>query len=170
LYPAFGLPGLAYGVIIGAFFHFAIQIPLIAEHKMLPRFRLKYNLKDIKRVLFVSVPRTFTLGSDNISMIFLVSFASLMTAGSIAVFNFSFNLQSVPLAIIGVSYSLAAFPVLIQSFLTKDMKKFVEQMVNSARHIIFWSVPVVTMFIVQRSPDRDSRLRLHGFVRSVAGF
>ena len=151
LYPAFGLPGLAYGVIIGAFFHFAIQIPLIAEHKMLPRFRLKYNLKDIKRVLFVSVPRTFTLGSDNISMIFLVSFASLMTAGSIAVFNFSFNLQSVPLAIIGVSYSLAAFPVLIQSFLTKDMKKFVEQMVNSARHIIFWSVPVVTMFIVLRA-------------------
>ncbi len=151
LYPAFGLSGLAYGVIVGAFFHFAIQIPLIHERGMLPRLRLRYNLKEIKQVLLVSVPRTFTLGSDNISMIFLVSFASIMTAGSIAVFNFSYNLQSVPLSIIGVSYSLAAFPVLIQSFLAGDTKKFTEQMINSAKHIIFWSVPIVTMFIVLRA-------------------
>lgn len=151
LYPVFGLSGLAYGVIIGAFFHFAIQIPMIIEHKMLPRLRFKYNFGDIKRVLFVSVPRTFTLGSDNISMIFLVSFASLMTVGSIAVFNFSFNLQSVPLSIIGVSYSLAAFPILIQFFQAGDIKKFVEQMVNSAKHIIFWSIPIVVLFVILRA-------------------
>lgn len=151
LYPIFGLSGLAYGVIFGAFLHFAIQIPMIVENGMFPRFRLKYNFGDIKKVLFVSVPRTFTLGSDNISMIFLVSFASLMTAGSIAVFNFSFNLQNVPLSIIGVSYSLAAFPILIQSFLAGEIKKFVEQVVNSAKHIIFWSIPVVVLFIVLRA-------------------
>jgi putative peptidoglycan lipid II flippase len=151
LYPVFGLPGLAYGVIVGAFLHFAIQIPLIAQRGMLPHFRFKYNWKDIKQVLFVSVPRTFTLGSDNIAMIFLVSFASLMTAGSIAVFNFSFNLQSVPLSIIGVSYSLAAFPILIESFLGGDKKRFTEQMINSARHIIFWSIPVATMLVVLRA-------------------
>ena len=151
LYPIFSLNGLVYGVIIGAFLHFAIQIPMIIEHGMLPRLRFKYNWGDIKRVLFVSVPRTFTLGSDSISMIFLVSFASLMSAGSIAVFNFSFNLQSVPLSIIGVSYSLAAFPILIQFFSAGDIKKFVEQMVNSAKHIIFWSIPVVILFIVLRA-------------------
>ena len=151
LYPIFGLSGLAYGVIIGAFFHFAIQIPLVIERGMLPRFRLKYNLKEIKQVLYVSVPRTLTLGSDSISMIFLVSLASLMTVGSIAVFNFSFNLQSVPLAIVGVSYSLAAFPILIQFYSAGDIKKFVEQMVNSARHIVFWSLPIITLLIILRA-------------------
>ncbi len=151
LYPVFGLIGLVYGVILGAFLHFVIQIPFVVQHGMFPKFEFKYNWSDIKRVLLISIPRTFTLGSDNISMMFLVSFASLMTAGSISVFNFSFNLQSVPLAIIGVSYSLAAFPVLIQTYLSGDIKKFTEQMVGSARHIIFWSIPVVTLFIVLRA-------------------
>ena len=151
LYPLFGIVGLAYGVILGAFLQFVIQVPFIVEHGMFPKFKFKFNWSEIKKVLFVSVPRTFTLGSDNISMIFLVSFASLMTAGSIAVFNFSFNLQSVPLAIIGVSYSLAAFPMLIQTYLSGDIKKFTEQMSNSARHIIFWSIPIVTLFIVLRA-------------------
>jgi putative peptidoglycan lipid II flippase len=151
LYPIFGISGLVYGVILGAFLHFVIQIPFVIQHGVCPKFCFKYNWGDIKRVLLVSIPRTFTLGSDNISMIFLVSFASLMTAGSIAIFNFSFNLQSVPLSIIGVSYSLAAFPVLIQTFFSGNIKKFTEQMVSSARHIIFWSVPVVALFIVLRA-------------------
>jgi putative peptidoglycan lipid II flippase len=151
LYPVFGIMGLAYGVIAGAFLHFIIQVPFSIKQGMFPKFEFKYNFAEIKKVLLVSIPRTFTLGSDNISMIFLVSFASLMTAGSIAVFNFSFNLQSVPLAIIGVSYSLAAFPMLISTYMSGDMKKFTEQMVNSAKHIIFWSVPVVALFIVLRA-------------------
>lgn len=151
LYPIFGLPGLAYGVILGALMHFAIQIPLSVEHGMFPRLRMKYNFNEIKQVLLVSVPRTLTLGSDSISVIFLLSFASLMTAGSIAVFNLSYNLQSVPLSIIGVSYSLAAFPALIKLFSAGEIDKFVERMANSARHIIFWSVPVVFLFIVLRA-------------------
>lgn len=151
LYPKFGLVGLAYGVIFGAILHFAIQIPFIIESGLFPRLKFKFDFKEIRRVLFISIPRTFTLGSDNISIIFLLSFASLMTAGSIAVFNFSYNLQSVPLSIIGVSYSLAAFPVLIKYFSNGEKEKFVDQAMASARHIIFWSVPVVVLFVVLRA-------------------
>jgi len=74
-----------------------------------------------------------------------------MAAGSIAVFNFSYNLQSVPLSIIGVSYSLAAFPVLVKFFSTGEKDKFAEQSIASAKHIIFWSVPTVVLFIVLRA-------------------
>lgn len=151
IYPIFGLVGLAYGVIIGAILHFAIQIPFIIESGLFPRLQFTFDFKEIRRVLLISIPRTFTLGSDSISIIFLLSFASLMTAGSIAVFNFSFNLQSVPLSIIGVSYSLAAFPVLIKFFSSGEKEKFAEQSIASAQHIIFWSVPVVVLFVVLRA-------------------
>jgi putative peptidoglycan lipid II flippase len=151
LYPMFGLKGLAYGVIFGAILHFAIQIPFIIESGLFPRFQFEFDFKEIRRVLFISIPRTFTLGSDSISIIFLLSFASLMTAGSIAVFNFSYNLQSVPLSIIGVSYSLAAFPVLIKFFNSGEKEKFAEESIASAKHIIFWSVPVVVLFVVLRA-------------------
>jgi putative peptidoglycan lipid II flippase len=151
IYPVFGLSGLAYGVIIGAILHFAIQIPFIIESGLFPRLQFKFDFKEIGRVLFISIPRTFTLGSDSISIIFLLSFASLMTAGSIAVFNFSYNLQSVPLSIIGVSYSLAAFPMLIKYFSSGEKEKFAEQAIASAKHIIFWSVPVVVLFVILRA-------------------
>ena len=152
LYPKFGLIGLVYGVILGAFLHFFIQVPFVLKHALLPKWQdLKFNWQETKRVLVVSVPRTITLGSDSISLMFLVSFASLMTAGSIAVFTFSYNLQSVPLSIIGISYSLAAFPVLIKHFLDGQIQRFKEEIILSARHIIFWSIPFATMFIVLRA-------------------
>src|SRR3989344_2763773 len=40
LYPVFGLTGLGFGVALGAFLHFAIQIPFILKLKMFPKFLL----------------------------------------------------------------------------------------------------------------------------------
>lgn len=151
LYPVFGLKGLVCGVIAGAVLHFAIQLPFIIESGLLPRLNFRFNFKEIRQVLLISVPRTLTLGSDNISIMFLLSFASFMTVGSITVFNFSYNLQSVPLSIIGVSYSLAAFPILVKFFTNGEKDKFAEQSIATARHIIFWSVPVVVLFVVLRA-------------------
>jgi putative peptidoglycan lipid II flippase len=151
LYPIFGLVGLIWGVIIGAFLHFAIQVPFIIEHNFLPKPTLKFNFAELKKVLIVSVPRTFTLGSDNISAMFLLSFASTMTVGSIAIFNLSYNLQSVLLSIIGVSYSLAAFPMLVKYFSDGEKSKFIEQTITSAQHIIFWSLPAAVLFITLRA-------------------
>jgi putative peptidoglycan lipid II flippase len=151
LYPAFGLSGLVLGVVLGALMHFLIQVPFIVENNLFPRPCLKFNFEEIKKVLVVSVPRTFTLGSDNISAIFLLSFASSMTAGSIAVFNLSYNLQSVLLSIIGVSYSLAAFPMLVRYRSDGERNKFIEQTVVSAQHIIFWSIPCAILFITLRA-------------------
>lgn len=151
LYPVFGPVGLAYGVIAGAFLHFAIQIPFIIECGMFPRFTFRYKFKEIRQVLVVSLPRTFTLGADSLSMIFLLSIASIMASGSIAIFTFSYNLQSVPLSVIGVSYSLAAFPILVKLFGNGNKDEFIDRIVVSARHIIFWTIPIATLFIVLRA-------------------
>ena len=50
-----------------------------------------------------------------------VSVASSLSAGAISVFNLSYNLQSVPLALIGVSYSVAAFPSLVEFYNKKNL-------------------------------------------------
>ncbi len=151
LYKPFGLVGLGIGVAIGAFLHFAIQIPYIASQKMLPKLRFPIKLSFIKNIIYTSLPRTITVSSNEIAELFLISFASFFVPGSIAVFNFSFNLQAVPFSIIGVSYSLAAFPTLTRLFSSGNKEKFVEQMIISARHIIFWSVPISVMFVVLRA-------------------
>ncbi|MCC2630696.1 MAG: hypothetical protein K0S38_505 [Candidatus Paceibacter sp.] len=151
LYPAMGINGLAWGVAIGAFLHFFIQVPFVWHKSLFPRLHFPVNLAPIKKVVLVSLPRTITISSNEIAEFFLVALAGTLAGGAISIFNFAWNLQSVPLSIIGVSYSLAAFPVLTRLFTSGDQKKFVEQMVVSTKHILFWSIPVMTLFVVLRA-------------------
>ncbi len=151
LYPLLGLAGLGLGVILGALLHFGIQIPYILSIGMLPKLRFPIKFSFIKNIVLTSLPRTITVSSNEIAELFLVSFASMFLSGSVSVFNFSFNLQSVPFSIIGVSYSLAAFPTLTRLFSGGNKEEFVGQMITSSRHIIFWSVPISVLFIVLRA-------------------
>lgn len=146
-----GIAGVAWGVAIGAFLHMIIQVPYVVKLGLMPRFRPLFNFSSLKRVVGLSFPRTLTLSTNHIATIFLVSLASLMTAGSISIYSFSLNISSVPLSIIGVSYSLAAFPTLSRHFKAENMKAFVEHMGLTIRHIIFWSMPVTALFIVLRA-------------------
>jgi len=146
-----GVLGVAIGVIAGALFHAVVQMPFAWRIGLFPRptFRLDPSL--IHRIVTVSFPRTLTLSMSSLSLIFLVSLASLMSAGSISVLSFSINLQSVPLSIIGVSYSLAAFPTLSRRFKEKNIAAFSAQMAATARFIIFWALPLSALFIVLRA-------------------
>jgi putative peptidoglycan lipid II flippase len=151
LYPNFGLSGLGYGVILGALLHMLIQAPSVYAVGLFPRFSPKINFSLIRETILVSLPRTFTLSLNHLAILGLLFFASFFPAGSITVFNFAFNLQSIGLSVIGMSYSLAAFPSLTRAFSLKDSNSFLSELVISARHIIFWSVPFVVMFIVLRA-------------------
>lgn len=153
-YPLFGFIGLGIGIIFGAILHLGVQLPFIIRNSFMPRITISglwRNINDARKVVFLSLPRTIALSAHQISFLFLVSFASFMAVGSIAIFNFSFNLQSVPLTIIGVSYSVAAFPTLATMFSNGEMSKFLEQILVACKHIIFWSLPATVIFIVLRA-------------------
>lgn len=151
LYPKFGVHGLSIGVVLGAFMHFIIQVPVVIKHKFFPKFIFNINWREILQVVKLSAPRTLTLSCNSLAFIFLISMASTLKEGSISLFTFAFNLQSVPVGIIGISYSVAAFPILVKSFSMKDMDNFIGQIILAARQIIFWSLPVITLLVVLRA-------------------
>ncbi len=150
-YPVWGLPGLAYGVVLGALLHLLVQVPTVFRFGLLPTFSRRPNFSEIKDVVYLSLPRTIGLSVNQVALLVLISLASRMPEGSIAVFNFSWNLQSVPLAIVGVSYSVAAFPTLAHLFSKNETEKFINNIVAAARHIVFWSLPILVLFIVLRA-------------------
>lgn len=150
-YPSLGLYGLIWGVVLGAMLHMLIQIPFIMHKETFPQFTANIHWSDIKNVVFISLPRTLTLSANQLASFFLVALASLMSGGSISIFNLALNLQSVPLSIIGVSYSSAVFPTLSKFFVEKKRTEFLGQMIDSARHIVFWSIPIMVLFIVLRA-------------------
>ena len=151
LVPRFGIKGVVYGVVLGALAHMLIQVPFVVKQKLWPRLVLWRQSLALSKLVKLSIPRTITLSVNHLATLVMLSFASLMSAGSIAVFNLSFNLQSVPLTIIGVSYSLAAFPTLSKLFTGGNTKEFSKHLITSARHIIFWSLPLAVLFIVLRA-------------------
>ena len=128
LYPIIGVYGLGVGVIIGAMMHLLIQVPVVIRHGFFPRFVAKISWQEIVQVLKISAPRTLTLSCNSLAFIVLIAMASTLNPGSISLFTFSFNLQSVPVGIIGISYSVAAFPILIKSFSMKDMGNFINRL------------------------------------------
>lgn len=151
LYPRFGLNGLAFGVVVGAILHLFVQIPTLIKIGFIPRISFVFNIKEILGVAKISLPRTLALASSNLSFIAIISIASTVGAGAISLFTFSYNLQSVPVGIIGISFSVAAFPILVKSFQNKDKNTFVLNIINSAKQIIFWSLPATALFIVLRA-------------------
>ena len=146
-----GVKGVVYGVIIGALLHALVQAPFLIKEKLLPKPKLKLDFSTIKKVAMISVPRTLTLSMSSIAIVALVALAARMVEGSISILSFSVNLQSVPLSLIGVSYSLAAFPTLTRQFRDKNLEGFLAQMVESARFILFWSLPLAALLIVLRA-------------------
>lgn len=151
IYPTFGIYGLAVGVVLGALLHFGVQVVASGTSGLTPRLSLSVNWKDIKKVAMTSLPRTLGLSFNNIALIFIISAASYLSSGSISIFNLSFNLQSVPLNIIGISYAVAAFPTLTKSFSQGKFDEFKDHLKSAARAITFWSIPVIFLFIVVRA-------------------
>ena len=151
LYPIFSVYGLAYGVVLGAFLHFLIQ----AISSMQSGFSLKLsssiNFQEIKKTVMISLPRTLGLSMNSLALISIIALASFLKAGSISIFNLSFNLQSVPLNIIGISYAVAAFPTLAKSFSSGNSEEFKDHLKKAARAIVFWSIPITFIFIVVRA-------------------
>lgn len=146
-----GLKGIALGVIIGALLQVLIQIPSCLKLGFLPRLIFKINFSDIFKTMKLSFPRTIGLGFNQILMIFITALASFLSAGSIAIFNLSYNLQYVPLTVIGLSYSTAAFPTLARLFVNNQKEKFLEYTTVAMRQILFWSIPATVLFIVLRA-------------------
>lgn len=151
LYPIFGINGLVFGVVLGAFLHFSIQILASFGCGFTPKFSFNIDFKEIKKIVITSLPRTLGLSFNNIALISIIAFASYLSSGSISIFNLSFNLQSVPLNIIGVSYAVAAFPTLARSFGSQNKDEFKNHLKSTARAIVFWSLPVTFLFVILRA-------------------
>lgn len=150
LFPLFGTPGLAYGVVLGTFFHMIVQVPSLTDIRFNLRFK-NISFAEIKNVIANSIPRTVGLAINQISAMVFTAIASILSVGSIAVFNLSQNLGYLPTTIIGLSYSVAAFPSLASFSLKKERSEFEEHFFSAFRYIIFWTVPFSALLLILRA-------------------
>ena len=149
--PFFGPIGLAYGVILGAFFHLFIQLPTFFGSGF--KLSIPKNIchKGVNEIGKLMVPRMLALGTNQFMLIAITFFASSLGTGNITVFQFASNLQFFPVGIIGISFAVAAFPTLSQKSVEKDYKGISKYVSQTARQIIFAIVPCTILLIILRA-------------------
>ncbi|MFW5853353.1 MAG: murein biosynthesis integral membrane protein MurJ [Patescibacteria group bacterium] len=150
-YPWWGLAGLAWGVVLGAIGHCLINYPVVYRAGFRPKFVFNVDWKGVFKMMAVSWPRTVTLSIHQLILLALLAFGSLMGAGVVSVFNLSNNLYSIPLMIVGSSYAVAAFPTMARLLAKGKHSDFAYQIEVAGRHIIFWTLPAMVLFIVLRA-------------------
>lgn len=149
LTPRFGLIGLAFGVVAGAFLHMAVQLPAVFSLGFKHFWKIDWHDPNTWRIARLMVPRTMSLAISQVDLMVTTIIASGLAAGSLAVFNLANNLQSFPIGIFGVSFAVAAFPVLSNYAFNKE--KLVENFSETMRRILFFVIPATVFIITLRA-------------------
>lgn len=151
LSPPFGILGVALGVILGAFLYFLIQIPAAMSCGF--KYRPIFNFRDqkIKKVFLLMIPRTFATAAYQINLIVITAIASILTAGSVSIFNFANNIQSLPIGIIGVPFAIATFPALAKAWTENKKEEFIKSFSSVFRQILFLIIPLSILIFILRN-------------------
>jgi putative peptidoglycan lipid II flippase len=150
LTPHFGVKGLAYGVVIGAFLHFLIQVTALRSlgYKYQPRIR---STKPLKRVVALMLPRSAALGVMQLNLLIETVIASTLAIGSVAIINLANNLQTVVSGIVGLSIATAVFPVLARFASSDEKDAFVAQLMSALRQTFYFTIPLGVLVILLRA-------------------
>lgn len=144
-----GINGLAWGVVLGAFLHFIIQVPSVRRLGFNYRLFISWRDKNLRKLARMMLPRTMSLAISQVNLVVITVIASGLSAGSLSAFTFANNLQSFPVGIFGISFAIAAFPVLSEQ--ADNYKKLAAHFSQTIRQILFFVIPATILIIALRA-------------------
>jgi putative peptidoglycan lipid II flippase len=137
-----GVEGLAAGVIIGSGLHLAVQIPGLVRERM--RYARVFDWSDpaVREVGRLMLPRMFGLAAAQGNFFITTTyFASRVGSSAISNLTYAWFLMSLPVAIFGVAFSIAAFPRLADQAADGDIEAMTATISKVMRTIMFLTIP-----------------------------
>ncbi len=148
----FGIRGAAYGVVVGAFLHAAIQIPLIWSMGFRFKFPPKFVHSGVREIMRLMSVRTIGLAAEQINETVGVALATLASIGSVTYLTFAQHLQVVPIGLFGATLAQAALPVLSSERAQGKIEEFKITILTTMHQILFLTLPAAAILIVIRIP------------------
>lgn len=152
LAPRWGVFGLVIGVVTGAAFHLAVQVPGLV------RFGVRYiptlGLSDpgVREVGRLMAPRVLGLAAVQINFLVNTILASKMPAGSLSALNYAWLLMLLPQGIIAQAVATAAFPTFAEKEALGQRGELAAILSSTMRAILALSVPAAVGLIALRVP------------------
>lgn len=125
LAPRFGIFGAAVGTVVGAALHLAVRLLEIRRTEFRFRPRLEVRTTAFREYVRLSIPKMVSQPIEPLTFLYFTWVASQLAAGSVSSVSFARNFQSVPVSLIGVAFSVAAFPVLSAAAAAGDRGRFI---------------------------------------------
>lgn len=148
--PQFGVAGLVLGTILGALLHLLMRIPSVVRYGYRPCLILKFD-QELRRTLLRMAPNMVQIGVWQLSLWWFVRLASQLEEGSVTIYSFARNFQSLPVSLIGIATALAAFGELSRIAAREDyggFKKIVKE--KSLIIIGYTTLAAIALAVVSR--------------------
>lgn len=145
-----GIMGVALGVVLGS------VLQLITSGIGMIGIDFKYSFKifwknlGFKQVLRLLPPRSFAQGIDYFNTLVEVSFASRLGAGAIAAYSAATTLHLLPINLIGVAISTAAFPKMTERLAEGREDLFKSELQSVLRVIVWLALPIAAIIFLGR--------------------
>lgn len=147
--PKLGLLGPTIGVLIGAFLHFLIQLPL--AFKLGFRFSLKTKVTpEVKKIGKLALPRLIEVSFLQVAKTVELSLATLISTASYTYFTFGNTIQLLPVGLLGTSIAKATLPTLARQ--SDKLDEFKNTLFKVLGQMFFLIIPISTFLIVLRIP------------------
>lgn len=151
--PRFGIVGLATGVTLGAIAYFLLQVPGLMREGLPYRLAVRLDAPEVLDVVKLLVPRTLGLASGQIGgLVTMVTLASLLPSGSVTALTIAMQLLLVPVGVLGVALSTAAFPSLAEFAAKGDLDSLAALARRTLRFMTFIAAPTSVLLVVLRRP------------------
>lgn len=150
LVPKFGIIGVAIGTLSGAAFHFLARAVDAFMSGFRFRARFMFKTLEFKKTVRLMIPKMFGHPVELAMFWGFTIIASGLGAGAVAVMSFARNFQSVPVSLIGITFSTTAFPMMAKAIAGHSPEEFRRVLKNS-----FWlilggsSLAAVVTFLIR---------------------
>ena len=143
--PIWGVYGLAYGVILGAFLHLLIQVPALIMNQF--TWIPSLGLKDIYviKVLKLMGPRVISIFFIQLTFLVRDNLASRLQQGSVSALTYGWMIQQVPETLIGTAIGTALLPTLSELVAAKEDSQFKETIERAVKVLIAITIPIAVI-------------------------
>lgn len=152
LAPAYGVYGLAAGVVLGALAHLLVQLPMLLRKGWRPQPTLSLRDSGVRKVALLMGPRV--LGLFFVQLHFLVNtiLASGLGAGALSALNYAWLLMLLPQGVIAQGVATVVFPTFSAQSAAGQIDAFRRTFERALRVVIFLVTPAAAFLFVLRQP------------------
>lgn len=150
LAPTMGIMGVAFGVVIGSILQLLVSLIGLAGLGFDYKAVVAWRNKGFRRVLQILPARSLDQGIDYFQNLVETNLASRLGTGAIGAYSLAYTLQNVPITLIGVALSTAAFPKMTER-LSQNRPDLFKKEVNKLIRLVLWfALPAITITFLMR--------------------